>query len=105
MLIMAISSDVVPKPELYDIESLIFGQKLAQVPGVGQVSVGGRSLPAVRVEVDPQPLSKYNVGLDQFGMFLQQTNADRPKGSVDNPQTTTPIYSTDQLFAGRITRI
>ncbi len=101
ILIMAVTSDVVPKPQLYDIASSIFAQKLAQVPGVGQVNVGGSSLPAVRVEVNPQPLSKYNVGLDQIGMFLQQTNANRPKGSVDNAQTTTPIYSTDQLFAAK----
>jgi multidrug efflux pump len=101
ILIMAVSSDVVPKPQLYDIASSIFAQKLAQVPGVGQVNVGGSSLPAVRVEVNPQPVSKYNVGLDQIGMFLQQTNANRPKGSVDNTQTTTPIYSTDQLFAAK----
>ena len=69
---MTLESDVVPRPQLYDIASSVFAQKLSQVKGVGQVQVGGSSLPAVRVEVNPQPLSDYNVGLDQIGTFLQQ---------------------------------
>ena len=101
MLIFGISSDIVPRPKLYDIASSIFAQKLAQVQGVGQVSVGGSSLPAVRVEVNPQPVSKYNVGLDQVGSFLQGANANRPKGEIANANTTLPLYTTDQLFEAR----
>jgi multidrug efflux pump len=101
ILLMSLESDVVPRPQLYDIASSVFAQKLAQVNGVGQVTVGGSSLPAVRVEVNPQPLSKYNVGLDQIGTFLQQANANRPKGSLENAQMTLPIYATDQLFAAK----
>ena len=84
ILLMTLESDVVPRPQLYDIASSVFAQKLAQVEGVGQVSVGGSSLPAVRVEVNPQPLSRYNVGLDQIGTFLQSANANKPKGSLAN---------------------
>ncbi len=103
---MTLESDVVPRPQLYDIASSVFAQKLAQVEGVGQVSVGGSSLPAVRVEVNPQPLSRYNVGLDQIGTFLQSANANRPKGSLANSeQMQIPLYTTDQLFRPRITRI
>ena len=80
ILLMTLESDVVPRPQLYDIASSVFAQKLSQVKGVGQVQVGGSSLPAVRVEVNPQPLSDYNVGLDQIGTFLQSANANRPKG-------------------------
>src|SRR6476659_8776484 len=69
ILLMTLESDVVPRPQLYDIASSVFAQKLSQVKGVGQVQVGGSSLPAVRVEVNPQPLSIYNVGLDQIGTF------------------------------------
>jgi multidrug efflux pump len=101
VLILGIESDVVPRPKLYDIASSIFAQKLAQVQGVGQVSVGGSSLPAVRVEVNPQPVSRYNVGLDQIGTFLQQANANRPKGAVSNAEVTEPVYTTDQLFEAR----
>src|ERR1700689_2658562 len=96
ILLMSLESDVVPRPQLYDIASSVFAQKLAQVKGVGQVSVGGSSLPAVRVEVNPQPLSKYNVGLDQIGTYLQQSNANFPKGALANDQVQVPIYSTDQ---------
>src|SRR5579872_7298421 len=98
ILLMTLESDVVPRPQLYDIASSVFAQKLAQVEGVGQVNVGGSSLPAVRVEVNPQPLSRYNVGLDQVGSFLQSANSNRPKGSVANSEVEIPIYTTDQLF-------
>src|SRR5271169_4203414 len=98
ILLMTLESDVVPRPQLYDIASSVFAQKLAQVKGVGQVSVGGSSLPAVRVEVNPQPLSRYNVGLDQIGTFLQSANANKPKGSLSNSEQEIPIYASDQLF-------
>ncbi len=98
IILMTLESDVVPRAQLYDIASSVFAQKLSQVQGVGQVSVGGSSLPAVRVEVNPQPLSRYNVGLDQIGTFLQSANANRPKGSVSNSEMEIPIYTTDQLF-------
>jgi multidrug efflux pump len=101
ILIMSMTSDVVPRPQLYDIASSLFAQKLAQVQGVGQVSVGGSSLPAVRVEVNPQPLAKYNVGLDQIGTVLQGANANRPKGSLDNAEKTLPVYASDQLFEAK----
>src|ERR1700757_42178 len=70
VLILSLQSDVVPRPKLYDIASSVFAQRLAQVKGVGQVNVGGSSLPAVRVELNPQPVSGYNVGLDLVRSFL-----------------------------------
>jgi len=101
ILLMTLESDVVPRPQLYDIASSVFAQKLSQVNGVGQVQVGGSSLPAVRVEVNPQPISRYNVGLDQIGTFLQGANANRPKGSLANDRIQLPIYATDQLFLAK----
>jgi multidrug efflux pump len=101
ILLMTLESDVVPRPQLYDIASSVFAQKLAQVLGVGQVQVGGSSLPAVRVEVNPQPLSDYNVGLDQIGTFLQSANANRPKGSLANNDVELPVYASDQLFLAK----
>ncbi len=101
ILLMTLESDVVPRPQLYDIASSVFAQKLSQVKGVGQVSVGGSSLPAVRVEVNPQPLSVYNVGLDQIGSFLQSANANKPKGSLANAEEDLPIYASDQLFLAK----
>jgi multidrug efflux pump len=101
ILLMTLESDVVPRPQLYDIASSVFAQKLAQVKGVGQVQVGGSSLPAVRVEVNPQPLSRYNVGLDQIGSFLQRANANVPKGSLANTDVQLPLYASDQLFTAK----
>src|SRR3984885_7520202 len=98
ILLLTLESDVVPRPELYDIASSIFAQKLSQVNGVGQVTVGGSSLPAVRVELNPQPVADYNVGLDLIATYLQNTNANRPKGSFDDGRSTVPIYANDQLF-------
>src|SRR5580693_2454193 len=101
ILLMTLESDVVPRPDLYDIASSVFAQRLSQVKGVGQVQVGGSSLPAVRVEVNPQPLSIYNVGLDQVGSFLQRANANVPKGALANDEVQIPIYSSDQLFLAK----
>jgi multidrug efflux pump len=101
ILLMTLESDVVPRPQLYDIASSVFAQRLAQVKGVGQVQVGGSSLPAVRVEVNPQPLSIYNVGLDQVGSFLQRANANVPKGALANDEVQIPIYASDQLFLAK----
>ena len=101
ILLMTLESDVVPRPQLYDIASSVFAQKLAQVNGVGQVNVGGSSLPAVRVEVNPQPLSRYNVGLDQIGSFLQNANTNKPKGALANSDVQLPIYMTDQLLQAK----
>src|SRR5665213_411450 len=99
ILILAMTSKVVPRSQLYDVASSVFAQKLAQIEGVGQVQVSGSSLPAVRVEVNPQPVSQYNVGLDQIGSFLQSANANKPQGALSNETTTIPLSATDQLFA------
>ncbi len=98
---ISLESDVVPRAQLYDIASSVFAQKLSQVQGVGQVTVGGSSLPAVRVEVNPQPISKYNVGLDEVGTYLQQTNANKPKGAIDTDKASMPLYANDQLFQAK----
>ena len=101
ILILSMTSDVVPRPKLYDIASSLFAQKLAQVKGVGQVNVGGSSLPAVRVEVNPQPVSNYNVGLDQIGSFLQGANANKPQGEISNDQQAFRLSATDQLLEAK----
>jgi len=69
ILILSMQSDVVPTPQMYDMASSVFAQRLSQIEGVGQVQVNGGSLPAVRVELNPQPVSKYSVGLDQTASF------------------------------------
>ena len=101
ILIMSLQSQVVPTPSLYDMASSVLAQKLAQVRGVGQVSVNGSSLPAVRVELNPQPVARYNVGLDIVASFLASANANRPKGELIDRDTTLPLQTSDQLNSAK----
>ena len=101
IMIMSMQSDVVPRSQLYDIASSVFAQKLAQVPGVGQVQVGGSSLPAVRVELNPQPVSDYNIGMDAIGSFLAGANANTAKGELSTANMTIPLSTTDQLLEAK----
>jgi len=101
IIMLSLQSDVVPRSQLYDIASSVFAQKLAQVSGVGQVQVGGSSLPAVRVEVNPQPVSQYNVGLDQIGSFLQGANANKPQGMLSSGDVSIPLSVSDQLMEAK----
>jgi multidrug efflux pump len=101
IVILSLQSEIVPRSQLYDIASSVFAQKLAQVRGVGQVNVGGSSLPAVRVEVNPQPVSRYNVGLDQIGTFLNNANANKPKGQLSNANISIPLQVSDQLMQAK----
>jgi multidrug efflux pump len=101
ILVLSLQSDVIPREQLYDLASSVFAQKLAQVRGVGQVGVNGSSLPAVRVEMNPQPVSRYNVGMDVIGNFLASANANRPKGLLENDKTIMPLLVTDQLNSAK----
>ncbi len=101
ILIISLESEVIPREQLYDLASSVFAQKLAQVRGVGQVGVNGSSLPAVRVELNPQPVSRYNVGMDQVGSFLASANANRPKGMLENDKVSIPLMVTDQLNSAK----
>ncbi len=101
VIILSMQSDVVPTPQMYDIASSVFAQKLAQIQGVGQVQVGGSSLPAVRVEMNPQPVSRYNVGMDQVASFLRAANANAPKGEISSDQFRWPLSTSDQLMEAK----
>ncbi len=97
ILILALTSHIVSKAQMYDAASTILSQKLSQVQGVGQVFVGGGSLPAVRVELDPGPLNRYGIGLDQTAAILQTTSVSRPKGQFANGSEALEIQCNDQL--------
>ncbi|KAB0663643.1 multidrug efflux RND transporter permease subunit [Oryzomonas japonica] len=97
ILILALTSDTMSKPQMYDAASSIMQQKLSQVKGVGQVFVGGSSLPAVRVELNPLTLSKYGLSLENVRSTLAATNANRPKGQVSSADKTWEIRANDQL--------
>jgi multidrug efflux pump len=96
IMILTLTSDTMTQGQMYDAASTILAQKLSQIAGVGQVSVGGSSLPAVRVELNPQALNKYGVGLEDVRAALAAANANRPKGSVEDDDRHWQIYANDQ---------
>jgi multidrug efflux pump len=98
ILIVALTSDVYNQGHLYDIASTVIQQKLSQVEGVGQVVVGGSSLPAVRVDVNPTQLNAYGLGLEDVRSMLSHQNANRPKGQISNDTTTSDLAANDQLL-------
>ena len=97
IMIMALTSKTVDKGRMYDIASTVLQQKIGQLEGVGQIFVGGSSLPAVRVDLNPMALARYGIGLDEVRRVLAAANVNRPKGQLDNGRYTWEINATDQL--------
>lgn len=98
ILIMALTSDFYSKGQMYDIASTTLEQKISQVEGVGQVIVGGSSLPGVRVELNPTQLNSYGIGLNTVANALNAANVNIPKGQISTDQRTSEITADDQLF-------
>jgi multidrug efflux pump len=98
ILILALTSDIITLPRMYDAADSILSQKLAQVEGVGQVFVGGASRPAVRAELNPTLLNKMGVGLDTVRTALGNANANRPKGEINGPANAWTLDANDQIF-------
>jgi multidrug efflux pump len=98
VMIVALTSDTIPLPNIYDAADSVLSQKLAQVSGVGQVFVGGGARPAVRAELNPTLLNKLGVGLDTVRTALGSANANRPKGQVSDAINSWTITANDQIF-------
>jgi multidrug efflux pump len=98
ILILAITSDIYSTARMYDAAASIVQQKLAQIQGVGQVFVGGGSLPAVRVDVNPTLLNDFGLGLEDVRNVLSTANANRPKGELTDAHRTQALGTTDQLL-------
>jgi len=98
ILILTLTSDVVPKPQIYDLADSILAQKLSQIQGVGQVFVGGSAQPAVRAELNPMLLGNNGVGLEAVRTALGNANANRPKGSFQNGNNRSQIDDNDQIY-------
>ncbi len=97
IMILALTSATVDTGRMYDVASTILQQKLAQLEGVGQVFVGGSSLPGVRVELNPTTLARYGIGLEDVRAVLASANVNRPKGQLHGPERAWEIGTTDQL--------
>ena len=97
IIIIALTSATKSRGQMYDVASSILQQKLAQIPGVGQVIVGGSSLPSVRVEINPSALNKYGIALEDVRQVLAATNVNRPKGSLSDGTRSWQILANDQM--------
>jgi multidrug efflux pump len=98
VLILALTSEKYSRGQMYDVASTILAQKLSQIDGIGQVIIGGGSLPAVRIELNPTALNKYGIGLNDVSAVLGAANANLAKGQLLDANTTSEIYTSDQLF-------
>ncbi|MGD0106291.1 MAG: efflux RND transporter permease subunit [Rhodopila sp.] len=98
ILILTLTSDVMPKPQVYDKANSILAQKISQIQGVGQVFVGGSSSPSVRVELNPMQLGANGVGLEAVRTALAGANANRPKGAFQDADHRWQISDNDQIF-------
>ncbi len=95
---MALFSDTIPRSHLYDLCDSILGQKLAQIDGVGQVSISGGAKPAVRVDLNPNALAHYGIGLEEVRAALRTANANTPKGNLEDQSNRWVLFATDQLL-------
>jgi len=96
VMIIALTSERYRPFEMYDMASTNLAQRISQVKGVGQVSVGGGSLPAVRVELNPTLLNKLSIGFDEVRTAITNTNANRPKGFLDDGERSWTVQANDQ---------
>ncbi|MFO0765590.1 MAG: efflux RND transporter permease subunit [Nitrospiraceae bacterium] len=97
ILILSLTSDIVSRGHLYDVASSILQQKLSQVEGVGQVTIGGATAPGRATDLNPTALNKYGIGLGDVRRMLSATNVNRPKGQLKDGTRTWEIRTNDQL--------
>jgi multidrug efflux pump len=98
IMMLALTSDVFSRGEMYDYADSILAQKISQVQGVGQVGVWGSSQPAVRVDANPTVMNKMGIALTDVATTLQNANAHQAKGSLENKRFRWQLNATDQLF-------
>jgi multidrug efflux pump len=96
ILILSLTSKTLTRGQLYDAASNVLQQRISQIRGIGQVIIGGSALPAVRVELNPQALFKYGIGLEDVRAALASANANAPKGAIEEDERHYQIYTNDQ---------
>ena len=97
IMVLSLTSQTMNMGELYDAASTILSQKISQLDGIGQVTVGGAALPAVRVELSPFALNKYGISLEQVRQTIANSNQNRPKGAFELNDKHWQIQTNDQL--------
>ena len=98
VIILSLSSKLYPLTALYNTASSLLQQRLSQIEGVGQVQIGGSSLPGIRIEVNPAYLNHYGLGLDEVRRVIQSHNTVRPAGLIENGNASWILKPTDQLL-------
>ncbi len=101
IMLLAMTSNNVLLPEIYDAADSVIAQKMRQISGIGEVYIGGGAKPAVRVRVNPGQLNNYGISLENVRVALESANANRPKGELANLRHAWGITDTDQLFKAR----
>ncbi|MBF0341123.1 MAG: efflux RND transporter permease subunit, partial [Magnetococcales bacterium] len=96
IMLLTLTSDTLTTGQMYDVASTVLAQRLAQVEGIGQVNIGGGALPAVRIDLDPNRLSRHGIGLDEVRTGVVAAFANRPLGVLENDVTAWGIGSNDQ---------
>jgi len=96
IMILALTSNTMTQGQMYDVASTVVGQRISQIKGIGQVNIGGSSLPAVRVDLNPTTLNKYGIDLDTVRSALAAANSNRPKGAVEEGDLHWQINANDQ---------
>jgi len=96
LMIIALTSRTLTRGQLYDAASNVLQQRLSQLDGIGQVSIGGATLPAVRVELNPTAMFKYGIGLEDVRAALASANANSPKGAIEEGDRRFQLYTNDQ---------
>ncbi|MGH7110035.1 MAG: efflux RND transporter permease subunit [Stellaceae bacterium] len=96
IMILALTSDTLTRGQIYDAAATVMQQSLSQIDGIGEVTIGGSSLPAVRVELNPLALFKYGIGLEDVRAALASANAHAPKGAIELGNRRYQIYTNDQ---------
>jgi len=96
LMILALTSKTLTRGQLYDAASNVLQQRLSQLDGIGQVSIGGATLPAVRVELNPTALFRYGIGLEDVRAALASANANSPKGAIEEGDRRFQLYTNDQ---------
>jgi multidrug efflux pump len=98
IMLLSLTSDLIQKQKIYDVASSVLQQKISQIEGVGEITVGGGALPAVRVEVNPTLLNGYGLSLEDVRTALSSANANRPKGEIASVDRLWTLSTSDQLL-------
>ena len=98
IMILSLTSDSLTRGQMYDAASTILAQKISQIKGIGQVTVGGGSLPAVRVELNPGALARNGIGTEDVRLAIAASNANRPKGMLEQGERSWQILANDQAM-------